>query len=158
MYIVSGMKLIRQTKQMACWYASAQMLIQWRRATKQVTEANVLDPSEDDASKQLFATDHGITNEQIVQLAKNLGLVPVPAQSPSEEAIESWLMRYGPLWVNGKTHIVVIAGIQEGSVLVYDPSPSAVGVDWRPLAGWFAGSAVDSADPAGTAVFLHCPV
>jgi hypothetical protein len=69
-------------------------------------------------------------------------------------------MQYGPLWVNGKTHIVVIAGIRPGEVLVYDPSPVNVGsIGWRTLAGWYVGNAVDSRDTGRDveAVFLHCP-
>jgi ABC-type bacteriocin/lantibiotic exporter with double-glycine peptidase domain len=159
MYTVPGMKLIRQTKTMSCWYASAQMLISWRRRARQLTEAALMDPSEDSLARQIFAADAGISNQQIIALAKNLGLREVPPQSPSESALEAWLITYGPLWVNGKSHIVVLAGIRPGEVLVYDPWPFSRGVEWRSLSGWYIGGSVDSRDISSdvSAVFLHCP-
>ena len=67
--------------------------------------------------------------------------------------------------MNGKTHIVVIAGIRSGhgrqtEVLVYDPWPLNVGlIQWRTLAGWYVGKAVDARDTSAgvPGVFMHCP-
>lgn len=159
-YTVPGMTLIFQTQRMSCWYASAQMLIQWRRNQMSMTEVGIMDPSEDPIIAQMRNCDHGISNSVIIHLARKLGLEPVPPMSPTESALESWLITYGPLWVNGKTHIVVIAGIQPKEVLVYDPAPVNWGhVDWRPLSGWYAGKDVDSPDVGRDvqALFLHCP-
>ncbi len=159
-YVVPGMKLIPQTMKMSCWYASAQMLIHWRRERLQMTETAIMDPSEDMASAIMRDGDGGIGNPQIIAFAKRLGLVPVPPMSPTPAALENWLMNYGPLWTNGKTHIVVIAGIKPEKVLVYDPAPINLGnVDWRTLAGWYIGSSVSSRDTSDEvpAVFLHCP-
>jgi len=160
MYTVPQMKLIPQTMKMSCWYASAQMLIAWRRNSRQMSESGILDPSEYPVSAALKATDKGISNAQIVQFARALGLKPVPPVSPSEQGIESWLRSYGPLWVNGKTHIVVIAGLRPGEVLVYDPAPVNNGrIEWRSLAGWYIGKSVSARDtgPDVAAVFLHSP-
>ena len=160
MYIVSGMTLIPQKMTMSCWYASAQMLIQWRRNKKQMTESSIEDPSEDALSSQLRDSDTGIQNSQIIAMAKRLGLVPVPPMSPEPDRIERWLQTCGPLWVNGKSHITVIAGISGLQVLVYDPSPVNVGqIQWRSLITWYPGTAVDSRDTgAGVdTVFLRCP-
>lgn len=159
-YTVPNMKLIPQDKNWSCWYASAQMIINWRREKTQSSEMGIIDPSEDDSSEDIYKLDKGIGNGQIISFAKKLGLVAVPPLSPSEDAIENWLRRYGPLWVNGKTHIVVIAGIKNGNVLVYDPSPLNKGkVEWRSLSGWYIGSSVDSRDTSNAVqtVFLHCP-
>jgi len=159
-YNVPDMTLIPQTKTMACWYASAQMLIQWRRNEMQMTEVGIIDPSEDKVLAKMRDRDHGISNTALIHMAKKLGLLPIPPMSPTPAALESWLMTYGPLWVNGKTHIVVIAGIRPGDVLVYDPSPINTGtIEWRSLAGWYVGGAVDSRDTGSDvqAVFLHCP-
>lgn len=160
MYIVSGMTLIPQKMTMSCWYASAQMVITWRRNKKQSSESGIEDPSEDGLSSQIRDGNSGIQNQQIIAMAQRLGLRPVPPMSPSTEAIEQWLQVYGPLWVNGKTHITVIAGINGDQVLVYDPSPVNVGkIEWRSLSKWYAGSAVDSRDTGKDVdtVFLHCP-
>lgn len=159
-YSVPGMKLISQTLEMSCWYASAQMLIQWRRNRRQLCEPNLVDPSEDWLSASLRDSNKGIVNTQIIEFAKRLGLMAVPPMSPTEAAIESWLRTYGPLWTNGKSHIVVLAGIEPGKVLVYDPAPINLGaVEWRSLAGWYVGNSSSSRDTASDVrtVFLHCP-
>lgn len=157
---MQNMRLIPQTMTMSCWYASAQMLIQWRRKSRLMTEAAMPDPSEDPVSARLRDDNSGIVNPQIVETAKRLGLVAVPPMSPSPNAIYFWLRRYGPLWVNGKSHIVVLAGISDLDVLVYDPSPVNEGrIDWRSLSTWYTGDDVDSRDtgPDVRAVLLHCP-
>lgn len=159
-YIVPQMTLIPQMKAMSCWYASARMLIRWRGDQTQSSEMGIIDPEIDAASAALRDVNNGITNPQIVAFARRIGLEPVPPMSPTEQAIEGWLRWYGPLWVNGKTHIVVIAGVANGKVLVYDPSPQYKGgINWRSLNGWYIGNDVDARDTGADveAVFLHCP-
>ena len=61
-------------------------------------------------------------------------------------------MMYGPLWVNGQTHIVVIAGIDTNAqqVKVYDPWPG-IGIGWRSLANWYvSGTSRSRRDRAET--------
>lgn len=158
-YVVPNMTLIPQSKTMSCWYASAQMLVSWRRNQLKMTERAVRDPSEDPASAGLRDKDLGITDAHILSLAARIGLRPVPPVSPSEAALESWLRTYGPLWVNGRTHIVVIAGIRRGEVLVYDPGPVNLGrIEWRSLSGWYLAGSTSSRDvTTRSGVFLHCP-
>jgi len=158
-YTVPGMALIPQTMGMSCWYASAQMVIQWRRNRFQMCEEGIVDPSEDSELSKVKDSDSGISDKYIVELAKRCGLRAIPPMSPTEGALEGWLQQYGPLWVNGKTHIVVIAGIRSGEVLVYDPAPVDKGqVDWRSLSAWYIGNAVDSRDTTtNSGVFLYCP-
>lgn len=165
-YEVIGMKLIPQQKTWACWYASARMLINWRMEQSQMSFANLVPPELDKECKKLRDADKGITNPEIIKMAKRLGLVAVPPMSPTPAALEGWLWNYGPLWVNGKTHIVVIAGIKKDGtsykLKVYDPAPVNVGkIDWRDLTTWYAmGSSVDTRDTSAGAetVFLHCPI
>lgn len=159
-YVVPGMTLIPQTKKMACWYASAQMLITWRREHTRSCEAGIIDPSEDAGSGDMWSKDDGISDSQIIAFAKRLGLKVVPPVTPSLDTLEGWLRDYGPLWVNGKTHIVVIAGIAGEAVLVYDPGPVNVGhVDWRSWSNWYEfGTSVSSRDTNTNAgVFLYVP-
>jgi ABC-type bacteriocin/lantibiotic exporter with double-glycine peptidase domain len=159
-YEVEGMQLIPQTQTMSCWYASAQMLIQWRRHRRQMSEMGIVDPSEDPASAKLRDDNTGIVNPTILALAERLGLRPVPPMSPTPAAIKSWLQQYGPLWVNGKSHIVVLAGIDGDQVKVYDPAPLNKGrIEWRSLRGWYIGSSSSSRDSSRDvqAVFLHLP-
>jgi ABC-type bacteriocin/lantibiotic exporter with double-glycine peptidase domain len=158
-YVVPNMTLIPQELNMSCWYASARMLIQWKMETYQACFADLVPPELDAECRQIRDDDGGLQNNQILAMAKRLGLVAVPPLCPSREAISSWLKSYGPLWVNGKTHIVVIAGINSTQLLVYDPWPPNKGkIDWRSLA-WYVGSDPDSRDTSAAveAVFLHCP-
>lgn len=158
MYIVQGMKLIPQTNNCECWYVAAKMIVNWRRNRLQMTTENLLDPSEDPESVSRNQTACGIKDAEIIEYAKALGLRLVPPMSPSPSAIERWLRNYGPLWTNGRTHIVVIAGIRNNQVLVYDPLPINRGrIEWRPLT-WLAGTNIDSLDPNTDAgIFLYSP-
>lgn len=164
-YEVTGMKLIPQAKTMSCWYASARMLIHWRMEKSQMSFANLIPPELDNECRKIRDANKGITNPQIVPMAKRLGLKAIPPMSPSADGLRNWLKTYGPLWVNGKSHIVVIAGIKKSGsshlLKVYDPSPINVGkIDWRDIGTWYAmGSSVSTRDTgkAVETVFLHCP-
>ncbi|RUQ33014.1 MAG: hypothetical protein EKK68_04625 [Candidatus Competibacteraceae bacterium] len=162
-YEVSGMTLIPQTLTMSCWYASAQMLIRWKTDQKQMSLANLVPPELDAASQKIRDANTGIQNSDILIMAKRLGLRAVPPMSPSPAALLQWLRQYGPLWVNGKTHIVVIAGIDDAlkKVKVYDPGPVNVGkIEWRSLQDWYVGGGSVSSRDTGKdveAVFLYCP-
>lgn len=165
-YIVQGMKLIPQALNMACWYASTQMLIHWKQDQTQMSHKDLISPELDAQAVKLKDDNKGINNPQIISMAKRLGLTTVPPMSPTPGKIEDWLIDYGPLWVNGKRHIVVIAGILNlpiigHQVLVYDPWPVGVGkVEWRDLEGWyFSGSSASTRDTGSSVqtVFLYCP-
>ena len=139
--VVPGMKLIPQTLAMSCWYASLQMLIKWKEEQRQVSFANLISPEFDAKCSAIRDANTGIVNPEIVKTAK-------------------------PLWVNGKSHIVVIAGIMyvpylDYMVLVYDPWPVNVGkVEWRSLSDWYAGGTSVSSRDTGKdveAVFLYVP-
>jgi hypothetical protein len=164
MYIVPGVPLIPQTLDGACWFASAQMLIQWRRGKMGMTESGLRDPAENIETIIKFAANHGISDRFILRLVADLGLVAVPPVCASVDAIGQWLHNYGPLWINGSTHITVIAGIDyENELLfIHDPWPVNVGKrEWRSMA-WLDGIGdakdVDSLDPkTNSGVFLHCP-
>ncbi len=162
-YEVPGMTLIPQQMTMSCWYASAQMLIQWKQDQLQQSLMGLIPPELDVQCSKIRDGNGGIKNPQILPMAKRLGLAPVPPMSPLPSTIEDWLIKYGPLWVNGKTHIVVIAGIDTGSgeVKVYDPSPVGQGrIEWRSLTTWYAfGTSPSTRDTGGDveAVFLYVP-
>src|SRR5581483_1704732 len=138
MYIVPGVPLIPQTLDGACWYASAQMLIQWRRESTQSSEIGIVDPSEDPDCVVKWAANNGISDHFILKLVADLGLVAVPPMSPTINAIKVWLHNYGPLWINGSSHITVIAGadINTNKVYIHDPWPVNFGKrEWRSM-GW----------------------
>jgi len=163
-YEVPDMHLIIQDKDMACWYASAMMVLNWmerhrpgqRRMCTQIDLETI----------KIYKANNGVQNSQIIPLAKRLGLIPVPPQSPTISGLLSWLQSYGPLWTNGKRHIVVMAGLRQNdndeySVKIFDPWPGS-GISWRTLSGWYTGfnpgkDGASSRDtgPDVEAVFLH---
>lgn len=164
-YTVQNMTLIPQGKAMSCWYASAQMLIKWKEESTQQSHAGLLSPELDSECQKIRDADNGIANSQILGMAKRLGLKSIPPQSPSPAALERWFQTYGPLWVNGKNHIVVIAGIRDSAagheLKVYDPLPVNVGkIEWRSMLNWYAsGGSISTRDTANDveAVFLYVP-
>lgn len=130
-YEVPNLKLIPQDKTMACWFASAQMLIQWRRNQRRMTERDLADPSEVPQYVQMHIKNDGIPWAQIRQFSQSLGLVPLPLMTPTAETMMTWLRTYGPLWADGTKftarssygHVVVIGGIsiKPDEILILDP-------------------------------------
>ena len=165
-YLVQGMTLIPQGLNMSCWYASAQMLITWKMEQRQQSIAGLIPPELDAECIKVRDDNKGIQNPAIITMAKRIGLEAIPPMTPTTDALEGWLKQYGPLWVNGKTHIVVIAGIMYFPMLgyyllVYDPSPVNVGkIEWRSLTDWYLmGSSSSTRDTASSVetVFLYVP-
>ena len=165
-YTVQNMTLIPQGKANSCWYASVQMLLKWKEESTQQSQAHLVSPELDAECKKIRDADNGILNPEIVKMAKRIGLKAIPPQSPTPAAIEGWFQKHGPLWVNGKSHIVVIAGIRNSNAAgyelqVYDPLPLNVGkIDWRSMTNWYAsGNSGSSRDTSSDveAVFLYVP-
>jgi len=155
------MTMIKQQMNNSCWYASTEMLIKWRQERDRQSLAWLIPPEFDAECAQIRDSDKGILNPQIIEMAKRIGLKTVPPLSPTPAAIEHWLRVYGPLWVNGKTHIVVIAGIdtEDNTVKVYDPWPG-IPIEWRSLETWYASGTSPSTRDIGrdvNAVFLYIP-
>jgi hypothetical protein len=130
---------------MACWYASAQMLIQWRRGATQSTEAGLPDPSEVPDLVNIYKANNGLPFARMIEFAQMMGLTPLPLMCPTPDAVAQWVQRYGPLWVAGYKvvsptrrygHVVVIRGASDDEFYVHDPEPVNVGTaEWKP-ADW----------------------
>jgi hypothetical protein len=134
-YEVPSLQLIPQDRSMACWYASAQMVIQWRRTRTLLCEIKHPDPSEVPSYMQMHVNNDGIPWASIRKFARDLGLVPLPLMSPTSEALLGWLRLYGPIWADGMKfithagreqaygHVVVIGGISTSPdrILIFDP-------------------------------------
>ncbi len=166
MYQVPNMVLIPQDNNNACWYASAQMVVEWRRHTDAATSPGLRGPGQVPTFAAEHAANNGLQWAQMRQFAQQLGLRPLPLMTPDQTTLQQWLTRYGPIWTDGVPvnatgavvgtgHVVVLAGIRPGTtagehidLLIYDPWPPNVGnVRWRPgshLATISAGVAMDS--------------
>ncbi len=163
-YSVPAPVHVAQDKTMSCWFASAQMLIQWKRQRTQMTDPRHPDPADSPKWSKLYADNTGITNDKIREFGRDMGFKHVPPMSPTPEAIQGWLRMYGPLWVNGKKHITVIAGIrgprENCDVLVLDPGrPLEKHGSWRNLRDWYVLDKHSGRDTAADveAVFLRLP-
>lgn len=129
-YRVADVPLIPQQLNMACWFASAQMLIQWRQARRRACEAAHRDPAYDDTLVARHQANDGLAVALVADLAQRLGLRQVPPMSPTTQAVEGWLRRFGPLWFAGlfpSGHVVVITGIDEAGLSINDPWPPKKG-------------------------------
>lgn len=129
-YSIANVPLIPQTQDKACWYASAQMLIEWRRMRTQMCEIAHPYPSQVPLLEATFAANHGLPFGRTIELAKDLGLTPVPPMTPTPVTLESLLRANGPLWFAGlfpSGHAVVITGITAGHIQINDPWPPNVG-------------------------------
>jgi hypothetical protein len=130
-YALADVPLIPQTKDMACWYASAQMLMAWRRSRTLACEAGHPDPSQVPTFRTMFANNDGLPPSQIMELARSLGLKDVPPMTPSPGYLASMLQSYGPLWFAGyhpSGHVVVITGVSNSGVSINNPWPVGTGV------------------------------
>ena len=129
-YQIPDVELIPQTKTMACWYASATMLIKWRSDRLQMCEKAHPSPSDVPALQAQFLSNDGLPTRRILELAKSLGLEDVPPMTPSPGAVAMMLKSYGPLWFAGKHpsgHVVVITGISPEGIRLNDPWPPGQG-------------------------------
>ena len=86
-YEVPGMTLIPQQLDWSCWYASAQMLIQWKQDSLQQCLADLVPPDLDAMCRRIRDDNQGITNPQIMDMAQRLGLATVPPVCPTQSAI-----------------------------------------------------------------------
>lgn len=140
MFVVPGVPLIPQSKTWACWYASAEMLIRWKRKTTRSTLADNPSPSQVPELVQIHRANNGLKYSQVVHLAQLLGFRTIAPMSATIGQIETWIRMFGPLWVHGAAHIVVFAGADytRDRVFVHNPWPPNVGAKgWKSYSKWF---------------------
>jgi hypothetical protein len=159
-YVVPNMLLIPQDKTMSCWYASGQMLISWRQRQTQSSELAHPDPSLVTKWSKLYDNNPGIQDSQIAEFASDLGLDMVGRMTPSPTYVRDLLQRHGPLWINGNSHITVIAGIRSAGagyeVLVFNPAqpafPNGAWVDFYTQYGMTPNTTIDAAPDSPTSM------
>lgn len=164
-YEVPNLNLIPQQKSMACWFASAQMLIQWRRNDQLMCEAGLPAPDQVPQYMEMHIDNDGIPWANIRQFAQDLGLVSLPLISPHPETLMAWLRTYGPIWADGTKftntnsygHVVVIGGmsINPGEILILDPEHGGSRT-WHPLTH-LSNILSDGANPNRNQFLLRLP-
>jgi ABC-type bacteriocin/lantibiotic exporter with double-glycine peptidase domain len=135
-YTEPNVPLIPQQLSLACWYASAQMLIQWRQEFTQSCEIAHPDPSMLPDEVNRYKANNGLDLDQMMSFAKALGLQTVPPMTPTLPLVEQWVRQYGPVWAAGKKinaagqaygHAMVIVGVKGNQLYIHDPEPMKVG-------------------------------
>ena len=143
-YQVPGVPLIPQTMEMSCWFASANMVVTWRRNELQACQVGQPSPWQVPSAVQRRADNNGLSLSSMLQFARDLGFEAVPPMSPTLDAIETWLKHHGPLWFAGEKsngakkygHVWVIVGRDGDQLTIHDPEPmnwgtvATVGVGW----------------------------
>lgn len=146
---LSHMKLVAQRDDGVCWCAAAIMLYKWGRAAGQHSMVNPLVDAGTswrwENNKDWASSDNGF-------LATTLNM-EIQSELPVDyEGMKSFLSDHGPVWTAGlKTwtgdaygHVVVICGVANTGVLIYDPEPvnqgSSMWLTWMQLANYINGS------------------
>lgn len=109
--------LVKQRRNMSCWYASVCMVAYFREAGPRL------------GLPDKWNANAGISLDDFIKLAQGEGLVSIrsPASNLTEQQLEVFLRNDGPIWCAGKwdgvPHIVVLTGVENGKVYVNDPNP-----------------------------------
>lgn len=135
-YTEPNVPLIPQQLTMACWYASAQMLIRWRQESTQSSELAHPDPSDLPSEIARYAANNGLSLDSMITFAKSLGLQTVAPMTPTLPLVEQWIREHGPIWAAGKKvnaagqaygHVMVIVGVKGNHLYIHDPEPVGLG-------------------------------
>lgn len=164
-YVVPKVPLIAQDQGMACWYASTQMLVQWRREKTQSSEMGRPDPSEVPSAVAQYKANNGLPFQDFIRYATLMGLTAVPGQSPTLDLIGTWLSDYGPIWAAGYKqtstsrygHVFVIVGVASGQLYIHDPEPVNVGGKRWVSEGWLDTLLEVASYPQVNTNFLYIP-
>ncbi|WP_159349970.1 papain-like cysteine protease family protein [Roseomonas harenae] len=150
--VVLQVPMMKQSKEMSCWLAAAQMLLAYRSATSMITDTNSI------ASLNRYFLNKGLSAALVQDFANECGLNSRPSNillsQRDKKDYANTLLRCGPLWVwiyagnnqRGGHHIIVVNGIVTTAsgpqVMVNDPSdPSWADsyplADFNNRAQWF---------------------
>lgn len=147
--LVKDLKLQPQDKTLACWYFSAKMMYAWAQANKKTgvkDPSTVTDPPAN--LQQLYEWNSGYSRKTCKQLASRLGLKALERKKRSFEDFKV-LIDKSPIWAAGAksgvgdgVHVVVIGGVADTGLYLYDPLPlnrgQKVWRTWDWLEGFFA--------------------
>lgn len=136
---VPNLALLGQDKTNACWYFSAKMVHKWASANG---KSAVKDPSTvktDRLNLQgLYESNAGYATSTCIELSGALGLKALDKKKRGFDEFKTLLAK-GPIWaagakggLDGTYHVVVIGGVAETGLLIFDPLPMKMGAKvWR---------------------------
>ena len=126
--------LVAQGKPNSCWNASAFMIWQYSQGKTGRQGPMMSHPVAYDR-----ADVSGITPQEFVTLAKNVGMKALPLQNTyTDKDLYKFLSANGPLWCAGYWfgfgHIIVLTGVDSGTIFFNDPDG---GVAKEGIISWF---------------------
>jgi hypothetical protein len=135
---VPNVTLIPQDKSNACWYMCGRMMYQWAVDSKNTKVIDITTVTTPDNLPQLYANNNGWARETCKVLAPRLGLVALSREKRGFAEFKK-LLANGPIWASGATggftggyHVVIIAGVADTGLLIFDPLPMNMGQKvWR---------------------------
>ncbi len=151
---LSNMTLVAQPSDGVCWWASAQMVYKWSKATGR---GQMKSPDSDAGYAQRKKDNGDVYAFQNNILGRALNMKFHSSLSMDQSSVNSFLQDHGPIWTsvkknwggNNHGHVVVICGVADTGVLIYDPEPvnqgSSFWLTWDQIKKALAG--VTDADP-----------
>lgn len=118
MSIKLDVPLVLQRQTMECWYASVCMVNYFHEQGPRL------------GLPEKWEANNGINLGDFIRLAQveKLQTVQMPTQDLTAQQLEVFLRNLGPLWCaghwDGVPHIVVLTGVDNGTVYINDPNPN----------------------------------
>jgi len=143
------MTLVPQRADGVCWCASAIMLYKWSQATG---NTGMKDPLSDSGTKWRWDNNKDWAPGDNAYLATTLNMKTHDDVPTDYDGLNSFLQSHGPIWTAGQKnwgganhgHVVVICGVADTGVLIYDPEPVNQGcsqwLTWDQLAKYTDGT------------------
>ena len=123
-----------QERANSCWNTAAYMIwLYWQGQTGRQGPMNTVAPA------YARSGSSGITPQEFITLAKNVGLSALPLKNlQTSDDLYGYLTARGPLWCAGYWfgvgHIIVLTGVDGGTVYFNDPDG---GVKKEGTVNWF---------------------
>jgi hypothetical protein len=137
--LVPNLTLLPQDKTNACWYFSAKMVHQWASSHGKPTVKDPASVKTDRLNLQgLYESNAGYATSTCIELSASLGLTALPKSKRGFDAFKALLAK-GPIFAagakggaDGSFHVVVIGGVADTGLLIFDPLPMRIGAKvWR---------------------------
>ncbi len=149
---VQNVPLVAQISDGVCWCASALMLYRWAQATG---NSGMKDPLSDSGTKSRWENNKDWDPSDNGFLASTLNM-QIQSSIPTDYTfLNTFLQLHGPIWAAGQKnwgganhgHVVVICGVADTGVFIYDPEPvnqgSSQWLTWDQLRNFSAGTTAD---------------
>lgn len=132
---LTGVPLLSQPTSGVCWHMCSRMLYEWSKATKRGSMKNPA--TADEGYTKRFKDNRDVAADQNWHLAEAFSMVQKPNISMDFQSLSSVLQHNGPIWTGLKKnwggynhgHVVVISGVADTGVLIFDPEPMNIGTE-----------------------------